>query len=430
VRIERLLKEDYERTPTVDPARASAYDRFLRRRARYARRVAGAASLALVAAVALTVTVPRVLADRQDVANPPKGQVVSRPELGYELVVPPGWQVAHDGAASSPELSLEPAPGTPGAAPPGVMPAPTTHPRTGSATTVWIPRPPRSRIWVDTTVLRPGAYPDYPDANRGRWQGDLLGFGSYTYTPIDGPYRSGRRPDGRGFIVQGSPRDPNGQRYYVAWPYHCADGVRCPTPLRYRALVVTGWAATDALARANEATLRRVVDTIRPVANAWPGGAAGRPDCRLDWRDQHRDWLAAREPDDVGAVWVTVMTEGTTNPAASDFVLTFTSANLAMCRVRAGVTVELLEGGRLAAVQGNGASTTIEGDLPEGDGESPNFTRAWLWRNWCGSGNVSLRIGGPGGAVVPAKRLRRPGCADPGKPSTLVATTLPVRPGP
>jgi hypothetical protein len=33
-----------------------------------------------------------------------------------------------------------------------------------------------------------------------------------------------------------------GQTYYLAWPYHCATGVRCPPALRYRALAVTGGA--------------------------------------------------------------------------------------------------------------------------------------------------------------------------------------------
>jgi hypothetical protein len=425
VRIERLLKEDYERTPTVDPARTGAYDRFLRRRARYARRVAGAASLALVAAFALGVAVPRVLAERQDVANLPKEQVVSRPELGYEMVVPPGWRVARGGVGG---LELEPAPGTPGAAPPGVVPAPTTLPRHGPATTVWVPRSPLSSISVETTVLSARAYPDFPDANRGTWEGGDPRMGGYAWTPMDGHYQSGRRPDGRGFNLQGNPRDPSGQRYYVAWPYFCADGVRCPAALRYRALVVTGWAATAALAPATAATLRRVVDTIRPVGNARPGGATSRPDCRLDWRDQRRGRTTAPRPPDPGVVGVEVMTEGTTNPAAADFILTFSAPGMTPCHVLASVTVELLQGGRLAPVQGNGATVTVEGDLPEGDGDSANFTRAWLWRNWCGSGDVSLRIGGPGGTVVPAGTLQRPGCADPGKPSTLAATTLPIRP--
>ncbi len=120
--IERRLKEDYERTRTPDPGRTGAYDRFLRRRARYARRVVAAASLTVAAAVALAVAVPRVLADRDDVVGRPKGQVVSRPELGYELVVPSGWRVAHDSVSG---LWLEPAAGTPGAAPSGLVAVPT-----------------------------------------------------------------------------------------------------------------------------------------------------------------------------------------------------------------------------------------------------------------------------------------------------------------
>jgi hypothetical protein len=424
VSIERLLKEDYQRTRTPDPARTAAYDRFLRRRARYARRVLAATGLTVAAAVALAVTVPRVLADRDQVADRPKGQVVSRPEFGLELTVPPGWRVKGDGMGG---LWLEPAPGTPGAAPPGLVPAPTTQPRTASVTTRWMPRPALSRIWVEPTTLRPRAYPDYPDADRGHWQGslDYTGFG---WTPIDGAYRSGRRPDGRGFILQGSPRDPSGQRYYLAWPYHCADGVRCPLALRYRALALTGWAATAELARANAATLRRLVDTIRPIGNALPGGAASRPDCRLDWRDQRRERVAPNRPSSAQAVGASVMTEGTVDPHAADFIITISGGNQAMCHLRASFTVEFLEGGRLAAVQGNGATATVEGNLPEGDGETPTFTRAWLWRNWCGSRNVSLRIGGPGGVVIPAKTLQRPGCADPGKPSTLESTSLPIRP--
>jgi hypothetical protein len=427
VSIERQLKEDYQRTGTPEPAGSGAYDRFLRRRARYARRVLAATSLTVAAAVALAVAVPRVLADRGDqVADRPKGAVVVRPELGYELAVPPGWRVAGDGVGG---VTLEPATGTPGAAPRGVVAVPTTRPRTSTATTRWMPRPALSRISVESTVLRPGAYPNYPDADRGNWQGGLALEG-YAWTPIDGPYREGRRPDGRGFILQGSPRDPSGQRYYVAWPYFCADGVRCPLVLRYRALVLTGWAATAALARANEAVLRRLVDTVRPIGNARPGGAASRPDCRLDWRDQRRERTAPGRPSSGQAVGASVMSEGTVNPAAADFVVTISTRSMAPCRVRASFTVELLEGGQLAAVQGNGATATVEGNLPEGeDGKSPTFTRAWLWRNWCGSRDVSLRIGGPGGAVIPAKRLQRPGCADPGRPSTLESTSLPIRPG-
>jgi hypothetical protein len=36
-----------------------------------------------------------------------------------------------------------------------------------------------------------------------------------------------------------------------------------------------------------------------------------------------------------------------------------------MCHLRSRFTVDLLEGGRPAAVQGNGVVVTVEGDLPE-----------------------------------------------------------------
>jgi hypothetical protein len=271
MRLEEQLREAYQRAAGSAAVPAGAYDRFLRRRARNARRAAAVASLTLAAAVALAVTVPRLLADRSDVVSRPKGQAVSQPELGYELVVPSGWRVAHDSVRG---LSLEPAAGTPGAAPPGLVPVPTTTPRTATVTTVWIPRGPLSRISVESTVLDPAAHPDNPNGDPGD---RLLGSLGTGWTPIDGPYRSGRRADGRGFVLQGSPRDPGGQRYYLAWPYHRADGVRCPLALRYRVLVVTGWAATAELAGANQATLRQVLDGLRPIGNALAGGACGQP---------------------------------------------------------------------------------------------------------------------------------------------------------
>jgi hypothetical protein len=190
-------------------------------------------------------------------------------------------------------------------------------------------------------------------------------------------------------------------------------------------LVVTGWAATGELAGAHQATLRQVLDSLRPIGNALAGGAASRLDCRLDWYDQRRERLAPSQPGGAPPVGPSVMTEGTVNPGAADFVVTFSAGHSTRCRLRAQFPVELLEGGRLAAVQGNGATATVEGELPEGDGEHPSFTRAWLGRNWCGSGNVSLRVGGPGGAVIPARTLQRPACADPGKPSTLEPTRCP-----
>jgi hypothetical protein len=161
----------------------------------------------------------RALVEARDVVSRPKGQVVSRPELGYELVVPSGWRVANDSVGG---LSLEPAAGSPGAAPPGLVPAPTTTPRTATVTTVWIPRGPLSRISVESTVLDPAAHPDNPN---GDPSDRLLGSLGTGWTPIDGPYRSGRRADGRGFVLQGSgttSRGPTNAPTACAAPWRCA----------------------------------------------------------------------------------------------------------------------------------------------------------------------------------------------------------------
>jgi hypothetical protein len=80
VSIERLLKEDYQRSGTPDPAPTGAYDRFLRRRARSAGWVAARVGLVLVLALAVVAVVPRALTDRQqtlDGSRPP-GRVVAR----------------------------------------------------------------------------------------------------------------------------------------------------------------------------------------------------------------------------------------------------------------------------------------------------------------------------------------------------------------
>lgn len=192
----------------------------------------------------------------------------------------------------------------------------------------------------------------------------------------------------------------SGQTYYLAWPYHCATGVRCPPALRYRALAVTGGAqpGDGRGLQAVRAALRRIVDTVRPITSALPAGASSsRPACQLAPRHDPVRSPASRfrrsAPDDrhplVGAGQ---MVEGTVGGHA-DFFLVFATRELAMCHLQARFTVELLQGGRLAAVQGNGAVVTLDGDLPEGDGEFPTLSTAWLWRTGaaartcpCGSG--------------------------------------------
>jgi hypothetical protein len=128
------------------------------------------------------------------------------------------------------------------------------------------------------------------------------------------------------------------------------------------------------------AALRRIVDTVRPITSALPAGASSsRPACQLAPGHDPVRSPASRfrrsAPDDrhplVGAGQ---MVEGTVGGHA-DFFLVFATRELAMCHLQARFTVELLQGGRLAAVQGNGAVVTLDGDLPEGDGEFPTCPR-------------------------------------------------------
>jgi hypothetical protein len=153
--------------------------------------------------------------------------VVSRPELGYELVVASGWRVANDSVGG---LSLEPAAGSPGAAPPGLVPALTTTPRTATVTTVWIPRGPLSRISVESTVLDPAAHPDNPNGDPGD---RLLGSLGTGWTPIDGPYRSGGGRTAEGSSCRAAPATQVGSgttsRGPTTAPTACAAPWRCAT---------------------------------------------------------------------------------------------------------------------------------------------------------------------------------------------------------
>jgi hypothetical protein len=72
---------------------------------------------------------------------------------------------------------------------------------------------------------------------------------------------------------------------------------------------------------------------------------------------------------------------------------------------------------------------TLDADFPEGDGEFPSLSKAWLWRNWCGHPNssVTIRFRGLDGFELDADSSMRPPCVDRAKPSTLEETTLPIK---
>jgi hypothetical protein len=365
--------------------------------------------------------------------------VLERPAFGYDLVVPPGWRVAGEGSWG---LQLEPVPATTSsttAATTTTLP-PTTTPRVPGATT---PRPadtagaprPSATIAITAVVVDPS---DYPGLQPGEAavrlpEGPQLNGGPQPER-LEGRREPGRRADGRAFVrTQSSPMVSGGETYYLAWPYYCAAGVRCPASLRYRALRVTGgvWSRDGSGLPTLRDAMRRIVDTVRPVTNALPGGATDRPACQLspptDPASERLGLFRLRPVEASPSVGVSSMTEGGPR-GTSDFFMNF-SSGLAMCHLEKRFTVEFWKSGRRVPVQGDETVATLAGDLPEGDGEFPSLSKAWLWRNWCGHPNssVTIRFRGLDGLELDAPSAMRPPCVDQAKPSTLQETTLPIR---
>lgn len=94
-----------------------------------------------------------------------------------------------------------------------------------------------------------------------------------------------------------------------------------------------------------------------------------------------------------------------------------TSGSDVSCRLHQRVTLELYEGGRLAAVRGNGSTVQLDGALPEGTAGDGWGAAAWRWRNWCGGRDATVRYVGL--EVGAQHRALPPRCLDPARPSTL-----------
>jgi hypothetical protein len=307
----------------------------------------------------------------------------------------------------------------------GLVPAPTTTPRTATVTTVWIPRGPLSRISVESTVLGPAAHPD----NRT----GILGTGSLGAWAPAGPRSTARTGRGGGRTAEGS-------SCRAAPATQVGSGTTSRgLPLRRRRALPPG-AARPRVGGDGLGGHRR-------AGRGEPSDPAPGP--RQPPADRQRPGRRCGQPTGLPARLVRPAPRTPrTQPArrrAAGRALGHDRGHGEPGRRRLrrhllGRTLDPVPPARpvprraargrpaRGAVQGNGATATVDGDLPEGDGGHPSFTRAWLGRNWCGSRNVSLRVGGPGGAVIPARTLQRPACADPGKPSTLEPTPLPIRP--
>jgi hypothetical protein len=225
----------------------------IRRRGRSRRaRLVGVTVCVVLVLLASAVLVPRVLPDRQPTARPvPAGPLFRAQINGFEVPIPSGWKVD--------------------------LPSDTAIPVGGG---VFLgPKGPAPRglyISIRSALLSPAQYP-------GSTQGERPRKPSPRYQMLDdrgSPLGHGRRPDGRPYVWQTKLNPSLIGQYAIAWPYHCPNGVACPADARWRVLLISGKSLRGQttfhpqVARA----LRQLVDTVRPITNALPGGDLAQMD--------------------------------------------------------------------------------------------------------------------------------------------------------
>jgi hypothetical protein len=394
--IEDRLAATLDRVAAGGPDEAGAFDRFLRRRARRSRRLAGTIALCLAAVAAVAVGLPRLDLGGDTrprlyvsgVAGPerwrPGPLVAVAPLQGFEVDVPAGWEAnptwkGIELRPVDPQLRRRLA---------GPVQFGTAH-----LQQFYNPAP---NLWKDGTYKEEGfdlPRPARPGPHDRQSRGDFPGDRSwFRFDGRDGSWRS--------------------TQWHISWPYRCRPGVSCPSPLAWRTLraaftVQAGAAApVDRLA---EGLLR----SARPITNAVRGQPqAARPDC-VDGRSMvlvrrtFTSWPTGRNALVVRFWW-----------------LARTTSNLVPCTIRGPLGVELVDRtGRRLEVEGNGLAVSPVADLPESSvGQQPGRMELHLkWINWCDDGPTRLRWAGDPGRGVP---IDPPNCTDRAKPSRLSVELL------
>ena len=242
------------------PDEHGAFDQFLRRRTRRGRALAARGALAMVVALALAAGVPRLLPSRPVApATPPvTGRPLQMPAGGFEVLVPTGWtDLSRSRRVIAPASEL----GS------GVA----LRPMRRAANTF---------VTLYTTVLSPAQFPGTEPGGADPDPSVSADRGTERLEDRGGPLGQGRRPDGRPYVWQQTLLGTNEvAKYAIAWPYHCTPEQACPPGARWRALIVNGMSEEGPATRQRVLeVVRRVVDTVRPVTNALPGGALGSVD--------------------------------------------------------------------------------------------------------------------------------------------------------
>jgi hypothetical protein len=245
VNLEELVRAVLTNQASAEPEEAGAYDRFLRHRRRRAWRAAGSAGLAMALVLALAVGGAWLVGGRQQgsVTGPVDSTgMVRYPAQGFALAPPPGWKVDQEATQAYHQIQQK-----------WLVLAP-------------ISRDPQARmqITIHSAVADPADYPGRHGTrqDRGRLP-DTQGT-----SPLIGSKSSGRRTDGRLFAVG----TQNGLvTYMIAWPYHCPGQVPCPPAARWRVLQLEAEGEGAAWLEVQR-VVRRLVETVRPITNALPGG--------------------------------------------------------------------------------------------------------------------------------------------------------------
>ena len=246
--LEELVRAALTTQASAEPEEAGAYDRFLRHRRRRAWQAVGSAGLAVAVVLGLVVGGAWLLGGRQRgaVTGPtPLTGPVRYPRQGFELTPPPGWQIDQETTQK--------------------------YHRLGQPWLVLVPirRDPQARmgITIHTEVAEPVDYPGrlrpdearllHKNQQRGQIEGTLFGRRS-----------SGRRPDGRRSVAGTQQRLVS---YLIDWSYHCPRQGFCP-PAAYRRVLRLDAEGEGAGWPEVQQVVRQLVQTVRPITNALPGG--------------------------------------------------------------------------------------------------------------------------------------------------------------
>ena len=245
------------------PKEHGAFDQFLHCRTRRGRALAARGALAVVVAVVLVVGLPRLLPSRPVLpATPPiTGRPLQMPGGGFEVLVPTGWT----------DLSRSRTIVTPGS---GSGSGVALRPMRRAANTF---------VMLYTAVLSPVQYPGTEPGGGDPDPSVSADRATERLEDRGGPLGWGRRPDGRPFVWQQTLLGSNEvARYAIAWPYHCTPEQACPPGARWRALIVSGVTEEGPATRQRVLeVVRRVVEEVRPVTNALPGGVLGSVDLAI-----------------------------------------------------------------------------------------------------------------------------------------------------